>query len=413
MIKVAMFGMDDRTQNIIMMFLAKNTKIPTAIVSRGEQTVAIVDLDGVDSQRIWMDLRRQFHGPAIVLSVREQTLRNAFCLAKPFNAQAFLAVLEQVHNTLAQPTTPSVTQPAARLMAAPAQAATPIAVSNASPPAPTTSPAPNLAPKAAPPASADAANPRPELPLPADQPSRAAQLISDDTDDESGFLIPDEVYTDPARRAQVFFNPSQTLLGLCKLASKQAQTANSVARIDGFVKPCYVYPDTKHLFTEMRWRYLKSISMMDLAASPVKLSLISADSIPAVSSKDPRIHNAEEMIWSIATWSSRGRVPTGTPLDHPVHLRHWPNLTRLSEIPGAMQMSALWIKQPTSLLDTAVFLGIPYRHVFSFYVACQTLGLVHIEVTAQPAHIKTETNAPITTEKRGLFSRMLSKLGIK
>jgi len=143
------------------------------------------------------------------------------------------------------------------------------------------------------------------------------------------------------------------------------------------------------------------------------------DSIAPVTSNDPRIRETEGLIWSIAAWSSRGRVPVGTPLDHPVHLLHWPNLTRLSDIPGAMQISALWIKQPTSLLETANILGLPYRHVFSFYVACHALGLVHIEVAAQRPQVQVQINAqapkaaPIAPEKRGLFSRMLSKLGIK
>jgi hypothetical protein len=420
MIKVALFGMDDRAQNVITMFLTKNTQIPTAIVPRGEQAVAIVDLDGVDSQRVWMDLRRQFSGPAIVLSVREQTLRNAFYLAKPFNAQTFLTVLERVQHELAQLAATPSAAPTRPTQAKPTQATAPKI-----PPQQTsvTATSPERSPIANTPTKTEANNAStssiPAHLVHADQPSHAAQLISEDTDDDGSYQIPDEVYTDPARRDQVFFNVNQSLLGLCNLAKKQAQTSNSVVFIDGLFKSCYVYPDSKHIFTEMRWRYLKSVSMMDLTKTSIKLSLLPTDSIAPVTSQDPRIAELEGILWSIAAWSARGRVPIGTPLDHPVHLLHWPNLTRLSEIPGAMQISALWIKQPTSLMDTAVFLGLPYRHVFSFYVACQTLGLVHIEVAAQPTQMPVQGNAqapkpaPIATEKRGLFSRMLSKLGIK
>ncbi|MGC8697420.1 MAG: hypothetical protein ACP5Q0_03015, partial [Halothiobacillus sp.] len=400
-----------------------------------------VDLDGVNSDRIWRDLRRQFHGPAIVLSVREQTLRNAYCLAKPFNAQAFLAVLEQVKKELTQPAALPSAKPsagaqtpmAANGMAARIPAATPHlnAHQSAQPLAAKPSPGlnPNSASTAAPvnnntPALGELAQARASDAVTAkhiktDQPSNAAHLISDESDDEGSFQLPDEAYTDPRRRAELFFNPNQTLTGLCKLALKQAKTTNSVVLIDGLLKPCYIYPDAKHLLTEMRWRYLKSVSMINLTASPLKLSLVPLESIAPLSSNDPRIRETEGIIWSIAAWSSRGRVPVGTPLDQPVHLLHWPNLTRLSDIPGAMQISALWTKQPTSLMDTAVFLGLPYRHVFSFYVACQALGLVHIEVAAQHTPVQMQGNAPapkaapIATEKRGLFSRMLSKLGIK
>lgn len=427
MIKVALYGMDERAANVITMFLSKNTQIPTTITPQGEQSVAIVDLDGVNAHRLWLDLRRQFHGPAIVLSVREQTLRNAVCLAKPFNAQAFLTVLAEVKEALAQPAAlpsakaavPAAAIPAEPLLAQHPEkpiAHTPDALSNQTAHRTDAKPTP-VQPDLPTPLAFElkAAAVKPIKP---DQPSNAAHLISDEPDEEGSFQLPDEVYTNATRRAEVYFNVNQTLLGLCKLASKQAQTSNSVVWIDGFIKPCYVYPDTKHIFTEMRWRYLKSISMMDLSISPIKLSLVPVDSIAPVTSNDPRIRETEGLIWSIAAWSSRGRVPVGTPLDHPVHLLHWPNLTRLSDIPGAMQISALWIKQPTSLLETANILGLPYRHVFSFYVACHALGLVHIEVATQPAQAQIQNNAhpskaaPITTEKRGLFSRMLSKLGI-
>ncbi|MGD9708539.1 MAG: hypothetical protein AB7U65_01840 [Halothiobacillaceae bacterium] len=108
-----------------------------------------------------------------------------------------------------------------------------------------------------------------------------------------------------------------------------------------------------------------------------------------------------------------GRVPSGTSLDAPVSLRAWPGLTRLQLTPGAMQIAALWVKQPTGLMATAERLGLPYRYVFSFFTACQALDLVD-QAAITPARAAPSASAAqaVPAERRGLFRRMLNKLGL-
>ena len=116
------------------------------------------------------------------------------------------------------------------------------------------------------------------------------------------------------------------------------------------------------------------------------------------------------MLWKLALWSSRGRVSKGTSLSAPVRLRAWPNLPRLMTVPHSLRIAALWVKQPTSLMDTAPKLGIPYRYVFAFYCACNTFDLVEqLDVSVSAKNESVAKN--MTQEKRGLFGSLLKKLG--
>jgi hypothetical protein len=123
----------------------------------------------------------------------------------------------------------------------------------------------------------------------------------------------------------------------------------------------------------------------------------------------------EALEWDVALWASRGRLPRGTHLDHPVRLRCWPNLTRLAVPPEAMRIAGLWSRGSISLRDTVRVLGIPQRYVFAFYSACQALGLV--EQLALPSLALAARLAPLAADPaqaappmRGLFKRLLGKL---
>ena len=83
----------------------------------------------------------------------------------------------------------------------------------------------------------------------------------------------------------------------------------------------------------------------------------------------------DTFIWKISLWSSRGRIPSGTEISAPVYLSHWPNLTRLDNIPHAPRIAALLISAPDTLCHIAEKLEIPQRYVFGFYSASHALGL--------------------------------------
>ena len=92
----------------------------------------------------------------------------------------------------------------------------------------------------------------------------------------------------------------------------------------------------------------------------------------------------EAFTLKVALWASSGRVPVGTDLSRPVMLKRWPNLTRLPEIPHAMPISALLIDRPQPLPLVAKVLGLPQRQVFTFYCAALSLGLIDLHSKSAP-----------------------------
>jgi hypothetical protein len=62
-------------------------------------------------------------------------------------------------------------------------------------------------------------------------------------------------------------------------------------------------------------------------------------------------------------------------------------------------------------MATAERLGLPYRYVFSFFTACQALDLVD-QAASAPASAAPSPAQAAPQDRRGLFRRMLNKLGL-
>ncbi len=115
--------------------------------------------------------------------------------------------------------------------------------------------------------------------------------------------------------------------------------------------------------------------------------------------------------WIAAIWASRGRLPQHLDAQRPVHMRHWPNLTRLTAIPHAMNIAALWSQNDFSPLETARLLRIDPRHVFTFVSACDAIGVL------QQAEPDSATESPPPKKRRAhkhrsLLGRLLAKISL-
>jgi len=115
----------------------------------------------------------------------------------------------------------------------------------------------------------------------------------------------------------------------------------------------------------------------------------------------------DKFLWRVALWTSRGRVPKGTDLYKKIVLLYWPNFTRLIVTPYALKISALWMVQPHSLLETAKILEIPQRYVFALFTAARAIQLAFVD-----RRIERRVSQSISTSgaKRGIFQRLLARL---
>ncbi|MGC8853879.1 MAG: hypothetical protein ACP5OY_03055 [Halothiobacillaceae bacterium] len=399
-LKVTLHGMDERAAQMFSMFLAGPARGCCVVVPEGQQEAVVVDLDGVGAERLWLDVRRRFSGPALVLSVRERQLRHSIWVPKPIRADEFINAVGRIRTELQTLEALRRSQARAEAMAAAPKAP--------APKAPAPAPPMDAKPQSVPPVASARRSEDEE-----GRAARAAELaLQERRVHECCGDLADEVYRDVRRHAELFFEPEDTLLGAMREAVSAAQAAGTPVALEGLGYPLIICPDQRRLYTEMREPYLRPLCVRSRRQTPMHVHAIPLEETPITTSSDPRLQRLDITLWSVALWTARGRVPSGISLDAPVSLRAWPNLTRLQLVPGAMQIAALWVKQPTGLRATAERLGLPYRYVFSFFTACQSLGLIE-QVSAIPG---VGTNPPpvqaASENRRGLFKRMLNKLGL-
>jgi len=84
---------------------------------------------------------------------------------------------------------------------------------------------------------------------------------------------------------------------------------------------------------------------------------------------------ADEMLWQLALFTARGRIPDTLSAEEPHLLKEMPDFDRLLETPHARSIAQLWQSQKLSARNVATMLSVPQRFVFSFLVAADAVGL--------------------------------------
>ena len=125
----------------------------------------------------------------------------------------------------------------------------------------------------------------------------------------------------------------------------------------------------------------------------------------------PRV-KVQALLWQIALWSARGRLILSITPDTPLRLRHWPNLTRLAQIPNAVRISAFLARTPVSLRLTHRMLGIPLSDIIDFIAATYAIDLLE-DPAELPAIMPSVTiAAPVARQQQqgNMLSRLLRKI---
>ncbi|MBP8266608.1 MAG: hypothetical protein KAX47_08660 [Zoogloea sp.] len=224
--------------------------------------------------------------------------------------------------------------------------------------------------------------------------------------------MPDVNLDDPAARAAIFYAPELFLQGEIARALAHAREIQRPVRLEDRSGTA-LFLDPRHglAYQARSTNALRALSQLPTRGT-VNMARVEARDAPQLAGLDSRPLEALE--WDVALWASRGRLPRGTDLDHPVRLHCWPNLTRLAVPPEAMRIAGLWSRGSFSLRDTVRTLDVPQRYVFAFYSACHALGLV--EQIATPAALAaarrdaTGSTPAAAPPMRGLFKRILGKL---
>ena len=374
-LRIGAIGLDERRCNALSMIFEGACKKGFCFANDRPPEAWIVDLDQVGAVDALIK-KWKSHGklPALFLSLNEpvdihiegEKVAGAY-LKKPFRVDEFVAMLP----TLAK---------AARQVA------------NVCPPAPAVDPA-------------GAHRIESGRLAVAQQTSRVADLLNDEASLSLAGNAADIDLSDAAQHEQIYYAPERFLQGLVAGAWLRAKEAGRPLALEGAWPGLILFPlENKVQLTGAMRQYRPFAIVPDLKGAPREV-LLNPNIKPAA-----ECVSYESFIWTLALWAARGRLPRGTPLEHPVFLRWWPNFTRLDVSPSALAISALWSRQPHSLALTVDMLHVPQRWVFAFYSAAHAIGLAAISHRAVDQMTLPTPPRPTVERRAGFLGRVLGHL---
>jgi len=393
-IRIVAMGMDKHACNMYALLFSKHTNGQYTLADINQAEACIFDLDSYGAQKLWNDFRREYPElPTIVLSLREKNLDGTRFVKKPINVKDFLTTLTKVKQQIEDQ-----------------------GRSNSSFNQKTNG----------------AAAPQTTINQPKSSPTKQTKI------NQAGHLIGNrQIYSnlhankvecgylpdiDPHKTEQlekIYYDPSQHFQALFENALKQAKEKKACVLLEGFIGKVIINPMQNQVLCTSTEDALHSLMLLPMKKDVIKMRFFDCIELSyhIQSNVLPFHYNyLDQFRWKMAIWASHGHLPQGTPLETPIILLHWPNLTRVLLTPHALQITALWIERPFSLLETAKRLGIEQRYVFTFYSAVYAIGLAFPERRGKPRDNddRYSTNPDsifnANKEKRSLFKRILSRL---
>ncbi len=237
---------------------------------------------------------------------------------------------------------------------------------------------------------------------------------------EGGFsafigILPDIDFNDSKQVLVAHYDPNHYFQGYVRSAFKIAKSKSKVVQLKSGWKPLYILPQSEEIWLDADEKQLRAFSGMLL-----NKSIGGSMSLVPVNAEGLQIENAYEnfnsmdgFLWKVAIWTSKGRYPIGVDINKPVFLKRWPNFTRLVVTPHALRIAALLTSEPKTLLEVSEQLNVKPQYVFVFISACHSLGLIGqvVRKAENKEQVILETKkAKRNKPKKGLFSKILSKL---
>jgi hypothetical protein len=369
-ILVRSLGMDTRKEAVFRMAFKMHTRRQYQLLESGDDRVAhltIVDIDGPGGTELARNLHQSEPEQRILVTSIATPADCIFpILQKPVRMETLFPALESLlldtprtaekQDTNVKPIRPDITVPVTSLH-----------TQQASP-----SPAPQSAPEV---------TVAPGKPAPV--------------------LRPEEVQ---------YFNPDEGLLGLLKIALRDQgisvisdQNQRAILRLDPSADQAAALIDDAQL------QQLCHVSAGNLQMRAPR----DGDS---GENSSLRHMSLPSLLWQVAAWTANGRLNQKLPLNAPVQLKQWPNLTRLPMLPDALRLAAFLARSPASPALTVKMLRIEPRDLFNFLAAADSLELLRYNTPENPGNIvrMPHDSASLETEipaaKRSFLGRLLKRI---
>lgn len=182
----------------------------------------------------------------------------------------------------------------------------------------------------------------------------------------------------PSFRKQVSYDPTLTLLTSIQNSIEKARDENVSVELDVGRESLVFMPGGKKVLANISGHVLRHLCAVSLQKQPV-IKVLTGDLVEnnqKHSTNHQNMIHSDTLIWQVALWTSRGRLPKDILPDKPLTVTSWPNFTRLTITPHAIAIASVWVKNTISPLDLAEHMQIPQRYVFAFLAATSALGLV-------------------------------------
>ncbi|MGZ8137129.1 MAG: hypothetical protein ACXW1W_10130 [Methylococcaceae bacterium] len=397
-LKVALHGLDERSQKMMLMFLQGPCKGIAVTVSDNNAEVDIFDADVFNGQKLLDErIAKKMRRPIIVLSLHDRKLANIHYVKKPIKTEEMVRALSNARSLLAE----QIKQPAASH---------------------------GLDKSAAHHHAAVSAN-KEKDPVRHEQKSPVLKRFVLDTDEqkktskhqaamqlnEKGFSafignVSGIDVNDPKQFAKASYNPKDYFQGYVESALKVSQAKGQIRQLNSGWNPLIIFPHSSEVWLDVDENQLRAFSGLAInntLGAKMSITPLSQESSSQVRALE-RFHSMEAFLWKVACWASKGRYPVNIDIREPVYLKQWPNFTRLLVTPHALRIAALLIQGPRTLGSVAEVLNIKPQYVFIFISAACSLGIAgqvkrEVDVLVQSPKVKPNKN-------QGLLSRILSTL---
>lgn len=210
---------------------------------------------------------------------------------------------------------------------------------------------------------------------------------------------------DTSWRKEITYSPEKSLLYAIGKALQLAREKNQAVALEGLRTSVVVMPGGERIYVDLDSHLIRHICAMAMQQNPkvkpLNISLMECNK--RYRETDRNMHNRNTVLWQVALWSSRGRLPKGITPNTPISLAFWPNFTRLTITPFAIAMASTWVQNTATAGDIAKQMDIPQRYVFAFVAAADAVGLLQKDAV--------EKSPSLTWQKpKGLLHSILRSL---
>lgn len=372
-LKIAIFGLDANAVKKMDVAFHNYGENCATIVEEQQAEAAIFDFDSIDGKRTWMKFKAATPDvPTILITSRPLDITDSYILTKPLRVGKFVSIFQEIQDTIrkggtaiAPASSPAINTDAGNKTVSPVRSVT------------------------------DSGQSKPSATQSAIDKARAGNNAS-------------------APKAFPQYSPKKYLQSVITEAFADSIEHNIAidlaVNIHDEWETLTIFPQLKKVDVELSEQQLKYISTTPLYCLDTKLIKHSAADSKKLADErrdDPNLVSFESFLWSVAMWTSEGRLPKQLEQSACYQLRRWPNLTRVPKIAGAMSMSALLSDKPFSIPLFLKVSGMDTHNVLSFLSAANAIGILK---TAIKKDSSDEEVPAKEHQKRGIFMRILDKL---